>query len=114
MSLDQKLGDVIAKTVNADYIENYIGKQVTIHGKIDSINNNTAFITVQEEENKKITVNNFNENMQPGIYVKVVGTVNGDRSINSIFCKQMDESFDLSMMNEVVRLSQSKEFADYF
>lgn len=113
--MSSKLADVTSMVVNYDTLPKFIGKHVTIYGKVDTVNNNTLFLIPSEDSpDNKITVNNFGRQVENGSLVKIIGIANPDKSINCFESMILNNDFDLKLANQTATLMGKKDIIDYF
>ncbi len=100
--------------VNDTNIQNFIKQYVIIHGKVQSINNNTLSLLVNPSTNVEILINGFNQKFEEGTYLKIIGKVESDKSIEYVDNIVLQNDFDLELCNQVVPLWNHKEVAGFF
>jgi len=99
--------------VNDSNISSFINQFVITHGKVQNINNNTLTIIVNTQTNKEILVNNCHKNFEQGIYVKIIGKVAGDQSIEFLDDTILENDFDLDLINQIVPIWNHKVVAPF-
>ena len=100
--------------VNHTNIDNYKNQNVIIHGKVQSVNNNTLNLLIDPKNNHDLLINGFNQNVQAGDYLAIIGKVASDKSIDFLDMIQLDKEFDLEFVNEIIPLSINPSTKNYF
>ena len=99
--------------VNHINIKNYKNKYVVVHGKIQSIRNNTLNLLIDPINNKELLVNGFRKNFSSGEFIAIIGKVAADQSLDFIDYFQLDKDFDLDYVNEIIPIS-NHSYTKYF
>ena len=99
--------------VNHTNIRNYKNKYVIVHGKIQSIKNNTLILLIDPINNQDLLVNGFRKKISSGEYIAIIGKVAGDRSLDFVDYFQLDKDFDLDYVNEIIPISDNS-YTKYF
>lgn len=100
--------------VNHSNIAGYIGQYVIVHGKYNGVKNGSLTLQVQTEPSADILVNNFTRSFPINTNLKVVGKVASDQSIEFLDVIQLQDDFDLSLVNEMIPILNHKEVAGMF
>ncbi len=101
--------------VNQTNIENYRNKYVIVHGKVQSIKNNTLNLLIDPLNNYVLLVNGFREKKSmPEDFVAIIGRVASDKSLDFVDMFQMDKDFDLDFANEIVAISTHSNTKQFF
>ena len=100
--------------VNQTNIESCKNQYAIVHGKVQSINNNTLSLLVNQSTNVEILINGFNQKFEEGTYLKIIGKVESDKSIEYVDNIVLQSDFDLELCNQVVPLWNHKEVAGFF
>ena len=101
--------------VNQTNIENYRNKYVIVHGKVQSIKNNTLNLLIDPVNNYVLLVNGFREKKSmPEDFVAIIGRVASDKSLDFVDMFQLDKDFDLDFANEIVAISTHPNTKQFF
>lgn len=100
--------------VNDSNLRNYIGKYVIVHGKVNSLKNNTLFLDLNPESKIEIIVKNFNQAVKLGSTLKVIGKVYQDLSLEFLDFIQLSDDFDLRLLNDMIPIIHHKEVESMF
>ena len=101
--------------VNQTNIENYRNKYVIVHGKVQSIKNNTLNLLIDPVNNYVLLVNGFREKKSiPDDFVAIIGRVASDKSLDFVDMFQLDKDFDLDFANEIVAISTHPNTKQFF
>lgn len=100
--------------INRSNITGYIGQYVIVHGKCNGIKNGSLTLNVQTEPSADILVNNFNRSFPMNTNLKIIGKVSGDQSIEFLDVIQLQDDFDLDLVNEMIPILNHKEVAGMF
>lgn len=100
--------------VNNLNIAQYVNQYVIIHGSVSSIKNNTLYLKIQQEPSVEVLVNNFTKSFSPNAYLKIIGKVAQDKSIEFLDCYLLQDDFDLDIVNEMIPMMNNKEVAGLF
>ena len=100
--------------VNHTNIDNYKNQYVIVHGKVQSINNNTLNLLIDPKNNHDFLINGFNKDIQEGEFVAIIGKVASDKSLDFVDMIQLDKDFDLEFVNEIIPLSTHQNAKNFF
>ena len=100
--------------INKNNIRSHIGKIVIVHGKCNSIKGNTLTLITNTNPNEEVLISNFNRNFPENTNVKIIGKVNGDASIEFMDVFQLQDDFDLNLVNECINLMNHDNMAGMF
>ena len=100
--------------VNHTNIDNYKNQYVIVHGKVQSINNNTLNLLIDPKNNHDFLINGFNKDIQAGEFVAIIGKVASDKSLDFVDMIQLDKDFDLEFVNEIIPLSTHQNAKNFF
>lgn len=100
--------------VNETNMKNFVGKYVIVHGKVNSVKNNSLFLSINPELNTDIIVKNFSQNPMIGSNIKIVGKVYHDLSLDFLASNPLKEDFDLKMLNELIPIQHHPEISSMF
>ena len=100
--------------VNQTNIESCKNQYAIVHGKVQSINNNTLNLLIDPKNNHDFLVNGFNKDIQAGEYLAIIGKVASDKSLDFVDMIQLDKDFDLEFVNEIIPLSSNQSAKCYF
>lgn len=102
--------------VSLHNIKDFIGQFVIIHGKCISISNQimTLQVTPDDQKREDILVNNLHNTFTMNSYLKVIGKVLPDSSIEFMDAFTLQDDFDLSVVNEIIPLLYHQEVAGMF
>ena len=101
--------------VNQTNIENYRNKYVIVHGKVQSIKNNTLNLLIDPVNNYVLLVNGFREKKSiSDDFVAIIGRVASDKSLDFVDMFQLDKDFDLDFANEIVAISTHPNTKQFF
>ena len=101
--------------VNQTNIDNYRNKYVIVHGKVQSIKNNTLNLLIDSVNNYVLLVNGFREKKSmPDDFVAIIGRVASDKSLDFVDMFQLDKDFDLDFANEIVAISTHPNTKQFF
>ncbi len=100
--------------VNHTNIEKYKNQNVVIHGKVQSVKNNTLNLLIDPKGNHDLLVNGFNKDVPTGEFLAVIGKVASDNSLDYIDMIQLDKDFDLEFVNEIIPLSMHPNAKCFF
>ena len=100
--------------VNQTNIENHKNQYAIVHGKVQSINNNTLNLLIDPKNNKDLLINGFNKNIQAGEFLAIIGKVASDKSMDFVDMIQLDKDFDLEFVNDIIPLSINPNTRNYF
>ena len=84
--------------INDTNIQHFINQYVIIHGKVQSINNNTLSLLVNPSTNIEILINGFNQKFDEGTFLKIIGKVESDKSIEYVDNIVLENDFDLDFV----------------
>jgi hypothetical protein len=100
--------------VNESNMKNYINRYVIIHGKVNSVKNNSLFLSINQDTNTDIIVKNFNQNVRVGSNIKIIGKVFNDLSLDYLDMIPLTDDFDLKLLNEMIPIINHKEVSSMF
>ena len=100
--------------VNESNMKSFVNRYVIIHGKVNSVKNNSLFLSINPDTNTDIIVKNFNQNVRVGSIIKIVGKVFQDLSIEYLDMIPLSDEFDLKLMNEMIPILGHREVAPMF
>ena len=103
--------------VNTNNIGSHVGERVVVHGKVKGMKNETLTLqTSAEKEGDEILVSNVSVNKEfpQNSLVKIIGQVNGDKSVEYIDSIKLNNDFDLNIVNEVIPIMEHREVAGMF
>ena len=100
--------------VNHTNIDNYKNKCVIVHGKVQSIKNNTLNLLIDPKNNKDLLINGFNKNVEAGDYLAIIGKVASDKTLDYVDMIPLDKDFDLDFVNDIIPLSINPSTKNYF
>lgn len=100
--------------VNEINLKNFVNKYVILHGKVNSVKNNNLYLSINPEQNTDISVKNFTQNVKVGSTLKIIGRVFPDLSIEYLTHIQLNDDFDLKLLNEVIPIINHKEVSMMF
>jgi len=100
--------------VNHSNIDNYKNQYVIIHGKVQSINNNTLNLIIDAKNSHDLLINGFNKDIQIGEYIALIGKVESDKSLDFVDMIQLGKDFDLEFVNEIIPLSSHQNAKNFF
>ena len=100
--------------VNHTNIDNYKNQHVIVHGKVQSVNNNTLNLLIEPKNNHDLLINGFNKNVQAGDYLAIIGKVASDKTLDYVDMISLDKDFDLDFVNEIIPLSTNQSTKNYF
>ena len=100
--------------VNHTNIKNYKNKYVIVHGKIQSIRNNTLNLVIDPMNNKELLVNGFRKNISSGEFIAIIGKVASDFSLDFVDYIQLEKDFDLDYVNEIIPISNHPDTKYFF
>ena len=105
MSSSSELMQLSLALVNHTNIDNYKNQNVVVHGKVQSVKNNTLDLLIDQKGNHDLLINLFNKDVPAGEYLAIIGKVASDKSLDYIDMIQLDKDFDLEFVNEIIPLS---------
>ena len=100
--------------VNARNIAKYIGQYAIVHGKCNWVKENVISLQVNEEAHNEILVNNCKKNPPQNTYVKIIGKIAGDNSIEFLDMLELQNDFDLSIVNDFIECVENNIVSSYF
>lgn len=100
--------------VNEKNIGRYIGQYSIIHGKCNWMKENVLSLQVNEEMKSEILVTNCKKNIPQNTYVKVIGKIAGDNSIEFLDLLEMQSDFDLGIVNDFIECVENNIVSCYF
>ena len=100
--------------VNHTNIEKYKDQYVVVHGKVQSVNNNTLNLLIDPKNNHDFLVNGFNKDVPAGDYIAIIGKVASDKSLDYVDMIQLDKDFDLEFVNDIIPLSNHPNAKGFF
>ena len=100
--------------VNHTNIDNFKNQNVIVHGKVQSINNNTLNLLIDAKNNHHLLINGFNKNVEAGDYLAIIGKVASDKTLDFVDMIPLDKDFDLDFVNEIIPLSTNPSTKNYF
>ena len=100
--------------VNHTNIDSYKNQNVVIHGKVQSVKNNTLNLLVDPKVNHDLLINGFNKDVPAGEFLAIIGKVASDKSLDYIDMIQLDKDFDLEFVNEIIPLSMHPNAKCFF
>ena len=106
-----KAGLTLVNQINIDKNKN---KCVIVHGKVQSIKNNTLNLLIDPKNNHDLLINGFNKNVEAGDFIAIIGKVASDKSIDYVDMIPLDKDFDLDFVNDIIPLSINSNTKNYF
>ncbi len=100
--------------VNHSNIEAYKNQTVVVHGKVQSVKNNTLNLLIDPKNNHDLLINGFNKDVPAGEFLAIIGKVASDKSLDYIDMIQLDKDFDLEFVNEIIPLSMHQNAKSFF
>ncbi len=100
--------------VNDSNLKSFVGKYVIVHGRVNSVKNNSLFLQINPDNNTDLIVKNFNQAVKQGGVIKIIGKVFPDLSLEFLQCYQMQDDFDLKLLNEMIPIINHPEVSIMF
>lgn len=100
--------------INSTNIARHVNQYVVVHGKVSSIKSNILYLKIQHEPSVEVLVNNFTKTYPVDSYLKIIGKVAQDKSIEFLDCYLLQNDFDLDIVNEIIPMMNNKEVAGLF
>ena len=106
-----KTGLTLVNQTNINFCKN---KYVIVHGKIQSIKNNTLNLLIDPINNFELLINGFRKNIPLGEFVAIIGKVAADKTLDFVDLIKLDKDFDLEYANEIISLSFHYDVKHFF
>ena len=88
--------------INETNVKEHCNKQVLVCGKVSSIRNNTLYLQTIKDSKNDIGVKNFKGTKTIGSFVRIVGKVYNDGSLEFVDHYDLGDNFDLEIEAKIV------------